>query len=249
MKDTSAGGLDRLSIRERPRGLPLMRQHWGKLLFMHWPVRAELLRPLVPARLTLDTFEGDAWIGLVPFKMWGIRAKVLPPVPALSAFLELNVRTYVHLDGVPGVWFLSCDASHALGVWGARKFYHLPYFNAQMSLRQHETTINFASRRTERDATRAEFRAEWTIGEALPESAPDSLPYFLTERYCLYTAHRDRIYRGRVAHAAWPLRRAELKTLDSTMFESHGLETPAAAPLLHYAEAVAVDIWPLENHG
>ncbi|HVF51778.1 MAG TPA: DUF2071 domain-containing protein, partial [Pyrinomonadaceae bacterium] len=153
----------------------------------------------------------------------------------------------VHLDGVPGVWFLSCDAAHAPAVWAARAFYHLPYQNAQINFRQDGTNVRFESRRTERDATRAEFRAEWTIGDALPDCAPGSLAHFLTERYCLYTAHRDRIYRGRVAHSHWPLRRAELKSLASTMFESHGLQTPAAAPLVHYAEAVAVDIWPLEN--
>src|SRR5437879_12864889 len=141
--------IDRLSIRSRPRGWPLMHQNWGKLLFMHWPIGAELLRPLIPAQLSIDTFDGKAWIGVVPFTMWGIRASFLPPIPCTSAFHELNVRSYVHLNGVPGVLFLSLDAANRLAVWGARKFYHLPYFNAEMSLTQEGSKIEYLSERTD----------------------------------------------------------------------------------------------------
>jgi uncharacterized protein YqjF (DUF2071 family) len=118
-----------------------MRQHWGKLLFMHWAIDPEFLRPLIPSQLSIDTFDGKAWIGVVPFTMWGIRASFLPPIPGTSAFHELNVRTYVHFKGVPGVWFFSLDAASSLAVWGARTFYHLPYFNAEMSLAQQESSI------------------------------------------------------------------------------------------------------------
>jgi len=112
--------IDRLSIRQRPRGVPLMHQNWGKLLFMHWPIDAEVLRPLIPAQLSIDTFDGQAWIGVVPFTMWGIRASFMPPIPGTSAFHELNVRTYVHHKGEPGVWFFSLDAANALGLGRAR---------------------------------------------------------------------------------------------------------------------------------
>src|SRR5882724_10339198 len=132
---------DRLRIRARPNSFPIMHQSWGKLLFMHWAVDREALRPFVPSHLSIDTFAGRAWIGVVPFTMWGIRASFLPPVPGTSAFHELNVRTYVHHRGVPSVWFLSLDAANRLAVWGARTFYHLPYFNAQMSLAQTGNTI------------------------------------------------------------------------------------------------------------
>ena len=245
MIEAESKAIDRLSIRERPGGWPIMRQHWGKLLFMHWPIPADLIRPLIPERLTVDTFDGSAWIGIVPFTMWGVRPTFAPPVPGLSAFHELNVRTYVHLDGVPGVWFFSLDAESAVGVWGARTFFHLPYFNARMSLKQQERTILYSSRRTHAGAAPAEFDATWIIKDHLPASEPGSLPFFLTERYCLYAAQGERLYRCRIFHPAWPLQEAQLSSLSSTMIESHGLPTPGDDPLLHYAEALRVDIWML----
>src|SRR2546423_6108074 len=130
--------IDRLSIRRRPKGLPLMRQWWGKLLFMHWPVSPGLLRPLIPQHLSIDTYEGQAWVGVVPFKMWGVRPYFTPPVPGLSSFLELNVRTYVHYEGVPGVWFHSMDIDSTVARWGARHVFFLPYYDAEMSLAQKE---------------------------------------------------------------------------------------------------------------
>src|SRR5258707_5264670 len=144
---TSETKIDRLVLRTRPVGPSLMRQYWGKLLFMHWAIDAELLRPLVPSQLSIDTFDGKAWIGVVPFTMWGIRASFLPPIPGTSAFHELNVRTYVHFNGVPGVWFFSLDAVNRLAVWGARTFYHFPYYNAEKSLGQEGKTINYSSMR------------------------------------------------------------------------------------------------------
>jgi hypothetical protein len=245
MVEVESEAIDRVSIRARPRGWPIMRQHWGKLLFMHWPIPADLLRPLIPGRLGIDLFQGSAWIGVVPFTMWGVRPVFTPPVPGLSAFHELNVRTYVHLDGVPGVWFFSLDAESALAVWGARTFYHLPYFKARMSLKMEGQTILYTSHRTHRGAPPAEFEAAWKTGDALPESAPGSIEFFLTERYCLYAVHQDGLFRCRIFHQPWPLRQAALASHRSTMIESHGLPTPAGDPLLHYAEALQVDIWPL----
>jgi uncharacterized protein len=239
--------IDRLSIRQRPGGLPLMRQWWGKLLFMHWPIAPALLRPLVPPRLSIDTFEGRAWVGVVPFAMWGVRPSVTPPVPGLSAFNELNVRTYVHFNGVPGVLFLSMDIDSRLATWAARQFFFLPYFHARMSLRQQARTIDYASERADGETAGAAFRATWTVGEPLAQAEPDSLDFFLTERYCLYTADREQLYRLRVAHAPWPLRRAELSACDSTVLEALGLPAPPGDPLLHYADALKVDIFPLKR--
>ncbi|MEK6336931.1 MAG: DUF2071 domain-containing protein [Acidobacteriota bacterium] len=262
---------DRLSLRARPTGLPLMYQNWGKLLFLHWRIDPELLRPLVPSQLTIDTFEGSAWIGEIPFTMWGIRASFLPPVPGTSAFHELNVRTYVHFQGVPGVWFFSLDAANSLAVWGARTFYHLPYFNAEMGLTQNGNTIEYSSRRTDeltygeffidetadipgvataerlRDHPRAELKSSWTIGEPLPQSSPGSIEFFLTERYCLYSLHRRQLYRSRIFHEPWPLRQAALNSRESTMIKAAGVAEPEEKPLAHYAEEIAVDIWPLKR--
>ena len=233
--------------RTRPSGFPLMHQNWGKLLFLHWAIDAELLRPLIPSQLSIDTFDGKAWIGVVPFTMWGIRASFLPAIPGTSAFHELNVRTYVHFNGVPGVWFFSLDAVNRLAVWGARTFYHLPYFKAEMSLEQEGETINYSSHRIDQRESPAEFEATWNIGEPLPQSTPNSLEFFLTERYCLYSFHRDQLFRSRIFHQPWPLQSATVESYRSTMIESLGILQPQGEPLLHYAESIAVDIWPLKK--
>jgi len=224
-----------------------MRQHWGKLLFMHWPIDADLLRPLIPAHLEIDTFNGSAWIGVVPFTMWDIRALFLPPIPATSAFHELNVRTYVTLNGIPGVWFFSLDAANRLAVWAARKFYSLPYFNARMSLRQDGASITYSSSREDKRGAPARLDARWIIGDKLPQSQPGSREFFLTERYCLYAEHRDEIYRARIYHHPWLLQSAKLASFDSTMIQAQALPTPDSDPLLHYAEEVSVDIWRLKK--
>ena len=221
-----------------------MHQHWGKLLFLHWRIEEELLRPLIPDALEIDTFDGSAWIAVTPFTMWGIRASFLTPIPSASAFHELNVRTYVHLDGVPGVWFFSLDATNSLAVWAARRFYHLPYFKAEMSLAQEGSVIEYSSKRID---SPAELHATWNIGEPLPESQPGTLQFFLTERYCLYAAHRGGLYRGRIFHPPWSLQAATISALQSTMIQSAGLPAPDDDPLLHYSEEIAVDIWPLKK--
>ncbi|HKR00571.1 MAG TPA: DUF2071 domain-containing protein [Pyrinomonadaceae bacterium] len=249
MKKAQLTDLDRLAVRERPEGQPIMHQDWGKLLFMHWRMDEAKLRPLIPERLTIDTFDGSAWVGVTPFTMWDIRAlpPFLPPVPGLSSMHELNVRTYVHLDGVPGVWFFSLDANSSVAVLAARTVFHLPYFNAEMELEQEGQRIVYSSKRTERDAAPAKFDATWEIGETLAYSHPGSLEFFLTERYLLYAAHKQKLYSARIFHEPWPLRKATLSSLDSTMIESHGLPAPKDEPLLHYAEEISVDIWPIKE--
>jgi uncharacterized protein YqjF (DUF2071 family) len=190
---------------------------------------------------------GAAWIGEVPFTMWGIRSSFLPPIPGTSAFQELNVRTYVHFKGVPGVWFFSLDAANSLAVWGARTFYYLPYFNAEMNLKQQGNRIEYASTRRDVRGAPAELRAAWKIGEPLSQNQPGSIEFFLTERYCLYSHHRGQLYRSRIFHQPWPLQSATLDSYQSTMIESLGLEEPVGEPLLHYAESIGVDIWPLKR--
>jgi uncharacterized protein YqjF (DUF2071 family) len=248
MKEARPSDLDRLAARERPEGQPVMHQDWGKLLFMHWRIGEESLRPLIPERLQIDKFDGSAWIAVTPFTMWDIRAfpPYLPPVPGLSSMHELNVRTYVHLDNVPGVWFFSLDANSSVAVMTARAFFHLPYFTAEMELEESGKSIIYSSRRAPHaDAPGAEFDATWKAGETLPFTHPGSLEFFLTERYCLYAAHKQKLYRSRIYHQPWPLQKAELSALSSTMIESHGLPSPKDEPLLHYAEEISVDIWPL----
>ncbi len=239
--------IDRLSIRSRPSGQPVMHQKWGKLLFMHWRIEPDLLRPLIPAGLEIDLFDGSAWIAIVPFTMWDIRAfpPYAPAVPGLSAMHELNVRTYVHFNGTPGVWFFSLDCNNSAAVFGARTFYYLPYYNADLELNQSDSTIHYFSSRTDKPI--AEFRATWEIGSPLPTTEPASLEFFLTERYCLFSEHKGKLYRSRIHHPSWPLQTATLDSHSSTMIKVLDIPEPTSDPLLHFAEALAVDIWPLQK--
>lgn len=240
----------RLAMRERPAGPPLLRQEWGDLLFLHWPVPAALLQPHLPPRLQIDTHDGTAWLAIVPFFMSKVRTRFSPPVPGASEFLELNVRTYVHLDGVPGVWFFSLDATNPLAVWLARTVFNLPYLRATMRLnRPGPKHLEFSAERTHRGFAGAHFRATWQVGPLLPPVEPGSLAFFLTERYCLYTSNKaqTKLYKGRIAHAPWPLHSARILEYDSTLIESHGLPTPAGAPLIHAGGTVSVELWPIQR--
>lgn len=238
---------DRLAARTRPDGQPLMHQSWGRLLFMHWRLDAALLRPLIPSDLEIDTFDGSAWIAVVPFTMWDIRAlpPYLPAVPGFGSAHELNVRTYVHLKGVPGVWFFSLDCNSSAAVLAARTFFHLPYLNANIELREDDEAIDYSLVRT--DKPPAKFDAVWTKGESLPLAPPGSLEFFLTERYSLYSEHGRTIYRGRIHHEPWLLQKATVSSFDSSMIESQGLPTPKGDPLLHYAHEISVDVWALQK--
>ncbi|MBT9393347.1 DUF2071 domain-containing protein [Hymenobacter sp. NST-14] len=233
----------------------LMRQRWSNLLFAHWPVPPELLRPYLPARLEVDTFADQAWLGVVPFTMSQIRPLGLPAVPGLSALHELNVRTYATLDGVPGVWFLSLDATQPLGVWAARTLFHLPYLHARIRLTETNGTLRAVAERTHRGAAPATFAATWTPGARLPLAQPGTLAHFLTERYHLYTAGANlrqgvlgsSLWRGHLWHEPWQLREATLQEWDSTLVESHGLPTPVGPPLLYAAEPLDVTVRELRR--
>lgn len=221
-----------------------MHQQWGKLLFMHWPLEPSVLRPLIPDALDIDTFDGKAWIAIVPFTMWGVRFAFSPAVPWLSSFHELNVRTYVHHQGVPGVWFLSLDTNSLTTVMGGRATYHLPYFLADIDLRPEGGGFHYELRRANRPA---QFSGHWEPLGGTWEAQPSSLEFFLVERYCLYSSDGHRLYRACIHHRPWPLQGARLVSWQSTMLESHGLVGPTGDPLLHYADAIAVEVWPLER--
>jgi uncharacterized protein YqjF (DUF2071 family) len=241
---------NRLALRERPTETPLLRQDWGDLLFMHWPVPAAVIQAQLPPRLTVDTYDGTAWLAVVPFRMSKVRTRLSPPVRGTSEFLELNVRTYVHLDGVPGVWFFSLDATSPLAVWVARTFFNLPYLRASMHMESPSADLRqFTAERTHSGAPAAHFRATWKIGSPLPPVEPGSLEFFLTERYCLYAANKGhtKLYRGRVAHAPWPLSTAQVLHYDSNLVEGHGLPTPVGKPLVHAGGPVSVELWPMRQ--
>lgn len=233
-----------------PRGPWVMAQQWLDLLFAHWPIPVETLRALAPPQLSLDTWEGMAWVGVVPFRMRGVRPRWLPALPWLSAFPELNVRTYVKVrdHGVEksGVYFFSLEAANPVAVAVARSTFKLPYFNAQMSLVEKEGTIHYRSRRTHRHAPAAEFVGSYRPTGPIYQSKPGTLDAWLTERYALYTVgQRGQVYIGEIHHAPWPLQPATVDIGVNTMAQASKLILPATAPLLHFARHLDVVVWPL----
>lgn len=214
---------------------------------MHWRVDPEIIARTLPAGVEVDTREGEAWLGAVPFHMTGVAPRFSPDVPGLSAFPELNLRTYVTVDGVPGVWFYSLDAAQPLAVRLARRLFHLPYFDARMWTDRREGVTRYASLRTHRDEPPARFAAAYRpVGPALTP-ALDSLEAWLTDRLALYsTDARGRIYRGRVDHVAWPLRRAEAVIAENTLVDRLGVSLEGEPHLLH-AEHLEVRAWWLER--
>ena len=233
----------------RPWPLPdspwIMTQTWHDLLFAHWPVPADALRPLLPAALPLDTFGGEAWLGIIPFDMTNIAPRGLPAIPKLSTSLELNVRTYVTVDGKPGIYFLSLDASNRLAVRVARLLFHLPYHPAAMTLVPQDGWLRFRSRRT-RAGDRAELACSYRPSGPAQEPRPGTLEHFLTERYCLYTVDRlARPCRLEIHHNPWPLQPADATIEANTMGAANGCPVAGPPPLLHYARRQDMIAWGL----
>lgn len=235
-------------IAHRPWPLPagrwIMAQIWHDLLFAHWPVEQASLRKLIPAKLEIDTYEGQAWLGVVPFRMSGVRLRGTPSVPWLSAFPELNVRTYVVADGKPGVWFFSLDAANRIAVAIARAWFHLPYFHARMSCEERNGWIEYKSGRAHRGAPCGVLYGRYRPTSPVFCSERGSLEQFLTERYCLYAADsKGQLLRGEIHHGPWPLQTAEAELTSNTMPEADGIHLPTAKPLLHFSKRQDVVVW------
>jgi uncharacterized protein len=227
-----------------PSGSWLMGQTWDGLLFAHWRVEAEAVRALVPPELSVDEHDGSAWLGITPFDLTGFRLRGTLPLPIVSCFPEINVRTYVTAEGKPGIWFFSLDTSSLIAVEAARRAYKLPYFHARIALDRDEDRIHYSSAR--RDAIRPfVFGATCEpVGMAFePESG--TLEHFLTERYCLYAADESGLYRAEIHHPPWRILSAEV-SIDLNTMPPDGLEL-AGEPLCHVAERQDVVIWPLER--
>jgi uncharacterized protein YqjF (DUF2071 family) len=219
----------------------VMGQTWEELLFAHWRVPVETLREHVPADLEIDEHDGSAWLGITPFRVTGLRARGTLPLPFVSEFLELNVRTYVRAEEKPGIWFFSLDASSRLAVQAARRSYRLPYFHARMSAPKRNGWIEYDCARVD-EAGRV-FSGRYRADGEVSTAEPGSLESFLTERYCLYTVDRGGTYRAEIHHEPWPLQpaEAEIELASISPVEVTG------EPLVHVSRRQDVVIWPLER--
>jgi uncharacterized protein YqjF (DUF2071 family) len=218
--------------------------NWHELAFLHWPIAAARLRPWIPGQLEIDTWEGTAWLGVVPFLMTGVRPRCLPALPNASAFAELNLRTYVTCGGKPGVWFFSLDAASRLAVRLARWSFHLPYFDARFDCRRSIDQMEYRMTRTHHHAPPAAFHARYRpVGEPFA-ALPGTIEHFLVERYCLYAAdRRQRLYRGEIHHPAWPLQLAECEIESNTVPAMIGISLPQSPACVHFAKYLPVRAW------
>jgi uncharacterized protein len=235
-------------VDHRPWRMPdrpwVMTQTWHDLLFAHWPLSSQVLRSRVPREFELDLFDGNAWIGIVPFRMTNVAPRGVPSLPWVSEFPELNVRTYVRVADRPGIYFFSLDAGSALAVLAARSLLNLPYYTASMVVTPRGSAIEYESRRDGTDGT-AEFRASYHPTGPAFIPTPKSLEYFLTERYCLYHIGRRGVpYRLEIHHPPWALHPADGDFIRNGMGDANGLALPARAPLLHFAKRQDMVAWP-----
>jgi hypothetical protein len=250
--------IDRLACTHRPPGRAIGRQSWRDLLFVHWRLPAAEIQPLIPGRLTLDVYDGSAWIGLVPFTMQGVRPWWSPPIYGVSSFHETNVRTYVHCEGKqPGVWFFSLDAASSLAVRIARWRWALPYFRSNMQLRRANNHIHYSSRRLWPAPAGAETHIEAEIGDLISNAdpqhpagraTPGTLEHFLAERYLLYSqaSAQDPLYRGQVYHRPYPLRQARLQRLQESLLNAAGITPPGEPDHALFSDGVDVEVFNLE---
>jgi len=244
------------TVEHRPWPLPqtnwAMTQRWNDLLFAHWPLPAAQLCRLLPEGLSVDTFDGSAWVGIVPFWMDRIQIRGLPLVPGANRFPELNLRTYVREanTNLGGVYFFSLDAANPAAVAMARLFFHLPYYWAKMSIQHRDKdAFHYASQRRFASAP-VRFEAKYRgLGRmnTTDQSRPGTIEHFLTERYALYTTGPGgKLHRGNIHHLPWPLELAEAEFERNELPAAHGIQLPDTTPVLHYARELVVYVWSLE---
>lgn len=239
----------RLQCRERPAGTAVMRQQWADLLMIHSRYDADAIQARLPEGLIVDRFDGDAWLGIVPFSMNRIRPIFAPPLPGISWFLELNVRTYVHAaDGTPGVWFFSLDCNQALAVQLARRLFHLPYEQARMKLKRAGEKIEYECGRVGAGSEMARY--EYSRCEQGELAQPGSLEFFLLERYLLFAADRSgKVYSGQVHHAPYRFQNIDDARYSALPLEWDGFSLDRwCVESVLTVEAVSVEVFPLKRY-
>ena len=237
-------------VAHRPWPLPsrpwLMGQSWRGLAFAHWNVDPAALERVVPPQIPLDLRDGRAWIGITPFRVEGLRLRNTLPPPVVSRFEEANVRTYVNVDGKPGIYFLSLDAASRAAVAAARRSYRLPYFHSRMRMDEDASRVRFEAKRISPDGPPARLRIGYEPAGEQFAARPGTLEHWLTERYCLYTLAEDgTVQRGEIHHPPWPLQPARATIFENTMTEGVGIELEGV-PVLHFSALQDVVLWAIE---
>ncbi len=235
----------------RPWAVPnlpwTMKQTWSNLLFAHYPIKFDVLRKLVPEALPLDSYNGMCWIGVVPFRMSGVRLRGLPPIPGTDQFPELNVRTYVTLDGKPGVYFFSLDAANWLAVKGAKTLYHLPYWYSEMKIKNSGANVEFESKRLH--DPEIELSCSYRPISEPFQAAKGSFEEWMVERYCFYTLNSSGVpLRCDILHEPWILQKAEAVFKHNSVLSKQGIAVESDLPILHFAKKIEVRAWPLVHH-
>lgn len=235
----------REAVRHRPASFSVGHQRWSNLLFAHWEAVPAEVQATLPPGLFCDTYEGKAYVGIVPFFMERIRPALLPPLPWLSWFLELNVRTYVYDEkGRPGVWFYSLDCNQPIAVKIARRLFHLPYFNARMTARRIGGVIDYYC---QRHGSR-EARYRWATDGDTRLAIPGSLEFFLLERYALFTAKANGgIYTGRVYHEPYRYLATKAEVISTEPASRAGFAFKNDPCSLLTVKSVDVEIFKLEK--
>jgi uncharacterized protein len=219
-----------------------MFQSWRELLFAHWRVPTEELRRLVPAPLGVEEFDGSGWLGLTPFRLVDLRPRLLPALPGLSDFPEMNLRTYVRHEGRSGIYFFTLETASRLAVLGARALYRLPYRLAEMRITRAGEWVHYQSQRSGGEAS---FLGRYRPMGAAIQPEPGTLEHFLTERYALFVVLRNGgVLRGDIHHRPWPLQTAEAEIERNTVFSAEGIDVPSQEPLLHYSARQDTLVWP-----
>ncbi len=240
----------RLAVRNVPTAGHVMYQRWSDLLFLHWDFPAEQIQQTLPPGLFTDTFKGKAYLGIVPFFMENVRPRFCPALPGLSSFLELNLRTYVHdHDGVPGVWFYSLDANQRMAVEIAKRLFHLPYHYASMSAKRGpQGSVAFRSERQSQTDGPVICNFKYAPGPPLAAAAPDTLEFFLVERYLLYTSTPRGLMRGQVWHNPYTINLPHLSKWDANLMQLNGFTSPGRPPdHALMSPGVDVKVFPLNK--
>ncbi|MBS4188956.1 DUF2071 domain-containing protein [Bacillus sp. FJAT-49705] len=226
----------------------IMRQTWRNLLFVHWPISPETIREHIHPSLQIDTFNGVAWLGIVVFELEGIYPRGFPPISILPPFPEINVRTYVQYNGKPGVYFLSLDVSDWASYTLAKRWFHLPYHSANISIKQKDLSFHFESIRKKSKIYPILCKGTFS---PLPEvyfPKEGTLDHWLTERYCLFsTNNKGRIFCGEIHHRPWPLQKANSEIYKNNLFSPFKIDLSGVQPISHFSKGVDSLIWNIRK--